>query len=62
MNGLKTSPNEIMRWLGVAAIRNSNNLKLPDPRKARLARMLWGNGALKAPALWPWTDGGDDAT
>jgi len=60
MSRLKTSPNEIMRWLGVSAIRRSEDLKPVDPRKARMARILWGDGGVKGREPGPWIDGGDD--
>ena len=38
---LHTSPNDLEAWLGPRAIRASDNLKLPDPRKAAFARTQW---------------------
>ncbi len=39
---LRTSPTEIMRWLGVAALHNSDNLKpLKDDAAAKELRLWW---------------------
>ena len=41
MNRIHTSPNDIMRWLGIGPLRRSDNLRLPSPEKAHRARVLW---------------------
>ncbi len=62
MTRLRTSPTEIMRWLGIGPLRRSDNLRLPSPEKARKARILWESGRIAtANATAPWIDGGDDA-
>jgi len=38
---LITSVMAIYRWLGKEPLRRSDNLKLPGPVKARLARVYW---------------------
>lgn len=47
MPELKTSPNDIMRWLGIKAIRNSDNLKIPGRVKAMRARIFWAMGEVQ---------------
>jgi hypothetical protein len=44
MGQLKTSPNDIMRWLGIKPIRNSDNLAIPGRVKVMRARILWAMG------------------
>ena len=41
MTRLLTSAVAIYRWLGIGPLRRSDNLKLPDPVKARKARLYW---------------------
>ena len=65
MNRIRTSPNDIMRWLGIGPLRRSDNLRLPSPEKAHQARVLWEGverGRIAAAnATAPCIDGGDDA-
>ncbi len=70
---LRTSPNDIMRWLGIGPLRRrkglvdirSDNLRLPSPEKARHARALLegveSGRIATVNATAPWIDGGDDA-
>ncbi len=57
MTRLRTSPNEILDWIGAAALRRSDNLRLPSPAKAHQARVLWECVAARPPR----NNGGDDA-
>ncbi len=41
MTHLRTSANDLYRWLGIGALRRSDNLRLPSPRKAAEARRMW---------------------
>ena len=65
MNRLRTSPNDIMRWLGIGPLRRSDNLRLTSPKKASLARFLWegveSGRIATVNATAPRIDGGDDA-
>ncbi len=65
MTHLRTSPNDLYRWLGIGPLRRSDNLRLPDPKKARQARILlegMERGRIATVnATAPWKDGGDDA-
>ena len=65
MNRIRTSPAEIIRWLGFGPLRRSDNLRLPSPEKAHQARVLWEgveSGRIATDnATAPWIDGGDDA-
>ncbi len=70
MTRLRTSPNDIMRWIGIGPLRRrrglieirSDNLRLPSPEKARQARLLLegveSGRIATANATEPW---GDDA-
>ena len=64
MNRIRTSPNDIMRWLGTGPLRRSDNLRMPSPEKAHAARVLWESverGKIAtANATAPRIDGGDD--
>ncbi len=58
---LHTSPTEIMRWLGVAALHNSDNLKpLKDDAAAKKLRVWW-RGERQTMQQAPEEGGGDDA-
>ncbi len=60
MTRLRTSANELYGWLGVAALRRSDNLRLPDPRKAADARRIWEKLILGSDTDDDTDDGGDD--
>ena len=56
MTGLNTSPASIMRWLGVAALHNSQDLKpIKDDDQAMALRRWWDLEEMKKQ-----TSGGDD--
>ena len=60
---LRTSPNDIMRWLGAGPLRRSDNLRLPSPKKAHRARALWEGverGRIATVNATDSSDGGDD--
>ena len=63
MNGLKTSPSDMVGWFGYLAIQQSDNLRLLPPTKARFAREQWDRFVSDKPSLVAHlADGGDDAS
>ena len=65
MNRIRTSPADIIRWLGFGPLSRSDNLRLPSPEKARRARVLWEvveSGRIARANATDSSDGGNDAT
>ena len=58
---IRTSPTDIIRWIGFGPLSRSDNLRMPSPEKARLARILWESVERRRIATSLWIDGGDDA-
>ena len=63
MNRIRTSPAEIISWLGFGALCRSDNLRMPGPEKATQARVLWEvveSGKIATVNATDSSNGGDD--